>query len=102
VEARPGHTARSIRPCPVDVDGLAVDPPARRTRASGTPWAFGLEARSRALLRTGSAAEALYREAIQRLGECRMTTHLARAHLRNIFRNLGITSRRQLRTMQLP
>jgi DNA-binding CsgD family transcriptional regulator len=31
-----------------------------------------------------------------------MTTHLARAHLRDIFRKLGITSRRQLRTMQLP
>jgi hypothetical protein len=44
----------------------------------------------------------LYGEAIQRLGDCRMTTHLARAHLRNIFRTLGITSRRQLRTMQLP
>jgi hypothetical protein len=52
-----------------------------RARASGTPWALGQEARSRALLRTGPAAEELYREAIQRLGDCRMGTHLARTHL---------------------
>ncbi|WP_345149395.1 ATP-binding protein [Nonomuraea rubra] len=52
-----------------------------RARASGTQWALGLEARSRALTSTGPAAEALYREAVQRLSECRMATHLARAHL---------------------
>jgi DNA-binding CsgD family transcriptional regulator len=52
-----------------------------RARASGTQWALGLEARSRALLSSGPAAEEHYREAIQRLGRCRMATHLARAHL---------------------
>ncbi|PRX44945.1 regulatory LuxR family protein [Prauserella shujinwangii] len=52
-----------------------------RAHASGTPWALGLEARSRALTSTGPAAEALYREAVDRLGGCRMATHLARAHL---------------------
>jgi DNA-binding CsgD family transcriptional regulator len=52
-----------------------------RTRASATPWALGLEARSRALTSTGSAAEELYQEAITRLGDCLMKTHLARAHL---------------------
>ncbi|MBB6547180.1 ATP-binding protein [Nonomuraea rubra] len=52
-----------------------------RARASGTPWALGLEARSRALVSTGPAAEELYREAIERLGDCRMVTHLARARL---------------------
>jgi DNA-binding CsgD family transcriptional regulator len=52
-----------------------------RARASGTQWALGLEARSRALLSTGPAAEDHYREAIERLGRCRMATHLARAHL---------------------
>ncbi|MEU8787078.1 LuxR family transcriptional regulator [Streptomyces sp. NPDC048637] len=52
-----------------------------RTRVSGTQWALGLEARSRALTSTGPVAEALYREAIERFGSCRMVTHLARAHL---------------------
>jgi DNA-binding CsgD family transcriptional regulator/tetratricopeptide (TPR) repeat protein len=52
-----------------------------RARASGTQWALGLQARSRALTSTGPAAEDLYREAIQRLRDCRMATHLARAHL---------------------
>jgi DNA-binding CsgD family transcriptional regulator len=52
-----------------------------RTRASGTPWALGVEARSRALTSTGQDAEELYREAIQRLGGCRIVTDLARAHL---------------------
>jgi DNA-binding CsgD family transcriptional regulator len=52
-----------------------------RARASGTQWALGLEARSRALTSTGPAAEELYREAVERLGDCRMATHLARAHL---------------------
>ncbi|WP_329249988.1 AAA family ATPase [Actinoallomurus sp. NBC_01490] len=52
-----------------------------RTRASGTQWALGVEARSRALTSTGPAAEELYREAIERLGRCRRATDLARAHL---------------------
>ncbi|TQM01732.1 helix-turn-helix transcriptional regulator [Pseudonocardia kunmingensis] len=52
-----------------------------RTRASGTPWALGIEARSRALMSTGTAAEDLYREAIRRLGGSRIVTDRARAHL---------------------
>lgn len=52
-----------------------------RARASGTDWALGLEARSRALLDRGPGAEELYREAIERLERTRMSTHLARAHL---------------------
>lgn len=52
-----------------------------RTRAAGTEWALGCEARSRALLSDGEAAEALYREAIERLGRTRVAVHLARAHL---------------------
>lgn len=52
-----------------------------RARASGTQWALGLLARSRAIMSTGPAAEELYREALDRLGDCRMATHLARAHL---------------------
>lgn len=52
-----------------------------RARASGTPWALGLETRSRALVSTGPVAEEHYREAIERLRNCRMATHLARTHL---------------------
>jgi DNA-binding CsgD family transcriptional regulator len=52
-----------------------------RTRAAGTDWALGIEARSRALLSEGQAADGLYREAIERLTRTRMTVHLARAHL---------------------
>ncbi|MFI1828649.1 AAA family ATPase [Streptomyces sp. NPDC020412] len=52
-----------------------------RARASGTQWALGLAAVSHALTSTGPAAEASYREAIERFGRCRMVAHLARAHL---------------------
>jgi len=51
------------------------------TRASGTDWALGTEARSRALLSQGEAAENCYREAIERLGRTRMRPAMARAHL---------------------
>jgi DNA-binding CsgD family transcriptional regulator len=51
------------------------------TRASGTDWALGIEARSRALLTDGEAAESFYREAIERLGRSRVRAELARAHL---------------------
>jgi ATP/maltotriose-dependent transcriptional regulator MalT len=50
-------------------------------RACGTDWALGAEARSRALLSAGSAAENLYREAIDRFGRTRQRVELARAHL---------------------
>jgi DNA-binding CsgD family transcriptional regulator len=52
-----------------------------RTRAAGTDWALGILARSSALMSSGQTADALYREAIERLGRCRIVVHLARAHL---------------------
>jgi DNA-binding CsgD family transcriptional regulator len=52
-----------------------------RARAAGTDWAIGLAARSRAVASDGETAEALYREAITRLGRTRVRIDLARAHL---------------------
>ena len=51
------------------------------TRASGTDWALGIEARSGALLNEGDAAERLYLEALDRLGRTSIRVELARAHL---------------------
>ena len=51
------------------------------TRASGTDWALGVEARARALVSDGEAAESLYREAIDRLGRARLCLDLARTQL---------------------
>ena len=51
------------------------------TAASGTDWAGAVEARSRALVRRGSAAEVLYREAIDRLTPTPLRWDLARTHL---------------------
>ncbi|GAA3112497.1 LuxR family transcriptional regulator [Pseudonocardia yunnanensis] len=52
-----------------------------RTRASGTEWALGIEARSCALLSDGRDADNLYQDAIDRLARCRITVQLARANL---------------------
>jgi DNA-binding CsgD family transcriptional regulator len=59
----------------------ALDRLVETTRAAGTDWALGTEARSRALLATDQAAEDLYREAIDRLGRTGLRIELARARL---------------------
>jgi DNA-binding CsgD family transcriptional regulator len=61
--------------------GAALERLGRRTRASGSDWALGVEARSRALLTAGPSAETHYEEAIKRLSRGRLAPHLARAQL---------------------
>ncbi|MEV5149102.1 AAA family ATPase [Streptomyces sp. NPDC052727] len=64
-----------------DAAEAALDRLTRATDAAATNWALGVQARSRALLGRGHAAEELYREAIERLGRTRTAVELARAHL---------------------
>jgi len=59
----------------------ALERLSERTRLSGTDWALGIEARSRALLDEGQRTEDLYVEATERLGHCRIKVHVARAQL---------------------
>jgi DNA-binding CsgD family transcriptional regulator len=70
--------ARIGRP---DVATDALDRLAARAGVSGTEWALGVEARSRALISHDEEAELRYREAIERLGRSRAVAELARAHL---------------------
>jgi DNA-binding CsgD family transcriptional regulator len=53
----------------------------KTTQPCGTEFALGIEARCRALLSNGAAADELYREAIARLSRTRLRPELARAHL---------------------
>lgn len=59
----------------------AADQLSQLAAASGSNWARGAAARSRALVSGGRTAEEEYREAIELLGSTRMATHLARARL---------------------
>jgi DNA-binding CsgD family transcriptional regulator len=64
--------------------GTAVGALARltgMTSAAGTDWALGIEARCRALLSEGEAADRLYRESVERLARTRLRPDLARARL---------------------
>ncbi|WP_019179861.1 helix-turn-helix transcriptional regulator [Microbacterium yannicii] len=70
--ARSGHN---------EIAAQALDALSGALQASGTDWALGVEARSRALLHTAAAAEGLYRSAIEHLSRTRANTDLARAHL---------------------
>ncbi len=56
----------------------ALERLSERTRASGTEWALGTEARCRALV---SDDESLYRESIERLARSRAAVELARSRL---------------------
>ena len=67
-----------------DDAGLARDALGRlamTTQPSGTEFALGIEARCRALLSDGPAADQLYREAVGRLTRTRLRPEIGRAHL---------------------
>ncbi|WP_433465317.1 helix-turn-helix transcriptional regulator [Spirillospora sp. CA-128828] len=51
------------------------------TLPAGTDWALGIQARSQALMSTGTAAEGHHRDAIELLGRAGVGGELARAHL---------------------
>jgi hypothetical protein len=70
--------SRSARP---EVAADAVARLRERTQAAGTQWALGIEARCAALVSNDARAESLYRDAIDRLGRCRVALDLARAQL---------------------
>jgi DNA-binding CsgD family transcriptional regulator len=64
-----------------ELAGDALDQLSEWTQAGQTHWGLGIEARSRALLSEGEAADRLYLEAIARLGQTGMRPDLARTHL---------------------
>jgi DNA-binding CsgD family transcriptional regulator len=64
-----------------DVANGAIEVLAERAQATGTNWALGLAARSRALQSEPTVAERLHREAIDLLGRTRVAFELARARL---------------------
>lgn len=70
--------ARTDRP---EIATVALQRLSESTRAAGTDWAIGIEARCRALVSDDDVAEPLYREAIDRLGHTRVRVELARSHL---------------------
>src|SRR5215472_6016120 len=73
-----------------------------RTPVTPTEWALGIEARVRALLAGGGAADSGYRESVERLGRTRVRAELARSHL--LYgewlrrQNRRLDAREQLRT----
>ena len=79
--ALPELIEAAVRTSNTEVAAGALERLAESTSVSGTDWALGVEARSRALLSEDETADRLYREAIERLGRTRMRAELARAHL---------------------
>jgi ATP/maltotriose-dependent transcriptional regulator MalT len=64
-----------------DLAGQTLDRLSAMTAIEGSDWAKGLEARSRALVSEGWAAERYYAKAVERLGRTPLRAELARAHL---------------------
>ena len=64
-----------------DLARKALNRLAIKAQATETDWALGIEARSRALLGEGVAAEDAFRNAIEHLSRIRVRAELARTHL---------------------
>ena len=85
-----------------DLAAEALEQLVEAPSASGTDWGLGIVARSRALVSEDDAAEALYLEAITRLGRTPLRPELARARL--VYgewlrrENRRMDAREQLRT----
>ena len=79
--ALPEQVEAAVRAGDLESARAALAPLTEATAASGTEWGLGINARSRALMSEGDAAESLHREAIERLGRTRLRPELARAHL---------------------
>ena len=81
VSALPELIEAAVRTGSTRIAGDALDQLSERTRAGGTEDGLGVEARCRALLTQGAAAEGYYREAIDRLGATLLRPELVRARL---------------------
>jgi DNA-binding CsgD family transcriptional regulator len=79
--ALPELIEAAVRSRNAELASRALQRLSETTRASGTAWALGIEARSQALLSESEAADTLYRKAIRRLGRSGMGVELARGHL---------------------
>jgi DNA-binding CsgD family transcriptional regulator len=71
----------AIRTGRSDLAAKALTRLSAKTSAAGTPWAVGIEARSRALSSEGGVAEGLFHEAIAQLSRTRVRAELARTQL---------------------
>jgi DNA-binding CsgD family transcriptional regulator len=65
----------------VELLTIALEWLSERTRVTRSDWALGIEARIRALLSEGDAADRLYRASIAHRGGTRVRVELARGHL---------------------
>jgi DNA-binding CsgD family transcriptional regulator len=79
--ALPELVEAAARAGDVELAREALQRLAETTQPSGTDWALGVEARSRALLSDSATAEELHLEAIDRLSRTQLRPELARAHL---------------------
>jgi DNA-binding CsgD family transcriptional regulator len=92
----------AVRSAHAEIAGTALEQIVASTAFCRTDSAHGILARSRALVSEGDAADALYRESIDRLSRTRLRPDLARAHLLygEWLRREGrrVDAREQLRT----